>query len=307
MDSRQALLEADFAPLLMAYVQLTGDESALDRYGRWISGPWNFMENAPPEARRTLADGLARALEEGNRPAAISNALLRRMMSVCVGQPVPEEYEPLLKHEMQLAGTRQLEVRWRKRPPDEVLRNFRVAIIGAGESGLCAGIKLLELGIPFVILEKNATVGGTWYENSYPGCGVDTPNHFYCYSFEPNHDWSRHFSPREELWQYLERCADKYGVRPHIRFNTEVTEAVFEKTFWKIRTTQGDLTSNAIICAVGDGLRGDPGFVGELLRAAAPVPIRMLSQAAGRRNVTIVIPESELAATLSRVHDRFFA
>ena len=93
MDSRQALLEADFAPLLMAYVQLTGDESALDRYGRWISGPWNFMENAPPEARRTLADGIARALEEGNRPAAISNALLRRMMSVCVGQPVPEEYE----------------------------------------------------------------------------------------------------------------------------------------------------------------------------------------------------------------------
>jgi 4-hydroxyacetophenone monooxygenase len=251
LDSRQYLQDADFAPLLMAYVQLTGDESALDRYGRYITGPWNFMENAPPEARRELADGVLRALQKEIDIQPPSDALLRRMMSTCVGQPVPEEYMELLKHEMQLAGTPQLEVRWRKRPADETLRNFKVAIIGAGESGLCAGIKLLELGIPFVILEKNQTVGGTWFENDYPGCGVDTPNHFYCYSFEPNHDWSRHFSPRRELWQYLERCADKYGVRPHIRFNTEVTEAAFNDSKWTIRTNKGELQANAIICAVG--------------------------------------------------------
>ena len=235
----------------MTYVQLTGDQSALDEYGRYITGPWNWMENAPPEARRRLADGIARALEEKSPPPEIPETLLLRMMSACVGQPVPEEYMPLLRHEMQLAGTRNLEVRWRKRPDDETLRHFKVAIIGAGESGLCAGIKLLELGIPFVILEKNRSVGGTWFENDYPGCGVDTPNHFYCYSFEPNHDWSRHFSPRKELWQYLERCADKYGVRPHIRFDTEVTEAVFEKNSWRIKTSQGELTANAVICAVG--------------------------------------------------------
>jgi 4-hydroxyacetophenone monooxygenase len=236
----------------MTYVQLTGDATALAEYGRYITGPWNFMDNAPPEARHRLADGIARALEKGNPPAEISEALLRRMMSTCVGQPVPEEYMALLKHEMQLAGTRQLEVRWRKRPAEQTLRDFKVAIIGAGESGLCAGIKLLELGIPFVILEKNATVGGTWLENDYPGCGVDTPNHFYCYSFEPNHDWSRHFSPRRELWQYLERCADKYGVRPHIRFNTEVAAAAFDKDKWRLTTAQGEkLDANAIICAVG--------------------------------------------------------
>jgi 4-hydroxyacetophenone monooxygenase len=251
LDSRQALQEADFAPLLMTYVQLTGDASALDEYGRYITGPWNFMENAPPEARHGLADGVVRALEKKIDIQPPSDALLRRMMSTCVGQPVPDEYMPLLRHEMQLAGTRQLEVRWRRRPADARLNDFKVAIIGAGESGLCAGIKLLELGIPFVILEKNQTVGGTWLENDYPGCGVDTPNHFYCYSFEPNHDWSRHFSPRQELWQYLERCADKYGVRRHIRFGTEVTEAVFETDYWKIKTSHGDLTANAIICAVG--------------------------------------------------------
>src|SRR5688572_12960321 len=123
----------------MAYVQLTGDADALDELGRYITGPWNWMENAPPEARRRLAEGIARALEEGNPPPPISEALLRRMMSACVGQPVPEEYTDLLRHEMQLAGTRQLEVRWRRRPADETLRNFKVAVIGAGESGLCAG------------------------------------------------------------------------------------------------------------------------------------------------------------------------
>jgi 4-hydroxyacetophenone monooxygenase len=235
----------------MTYVQLTGDEAALERYGRWITGAWNFMENAPPEARRELADGVVRALEKKPAIQPPSDALLRRMMSTCVGQPVPEEYMDLLRHEMQLAGTRQLEVRWRRRPAGDALRNFKVAIIGAGESGLCAGIKLLELGIPFVILEKNQTVGGTWLENDYPGCGVDTPNHFYCYSFEPNHDWSRHFSPRQELWQYLERCADKYGVRPHIRFDTEVMEATFNGNRWAIKTSKGELQANAIICAVG--------------------------------------------------------
>jgi 4-hydroxyacetophenone monooxygenase len=68
-------------------------------------------------------------------------------------------------------------------------------------------IKLQEAGIPYVIYEKNSTVGGTWLENSYPGCGVDTPNHFYSLSFEPNHDWPDHFSKRDEL-HYLERLAD---------------------------------------------------------------------------------------------------
>jgi 4-hydroxyacetophenone monooxygenase len=176
------------------------------------------------------------------------------MMEVAVGQPVPDEYVPLIKHEMGLAGAPPLEVTWRERPADNVLKNFKVLIIGAGESGLCTGIKLQALGIPFVIIEKNPTVGGTWYENRYPGCGVDTPNHFYCYSFEPNHDFSRHFSPRQELWQYLERCADKYDVRRHIRFNTEVTQATWDErdSLWKIRLHNGEeLNANALVCAVG--------------------------------------------------------
>lgn len=246
----------------MVYVQLSGDEAALDEYRSYINGAWNFMETVPPELKRKLHDGLIAVLADlasGKRqlPPPPSGELLRKMMAVCVGQPVPDEYMDLLTHEMQLAGAAPLEVTWRKRPSEAALRNFKVLVIGAGESGLCMGIKLLALGIPFEIIEKNQTVGGTWYENAYPGCGVDTPNHFYQYSFEPNHDWSRHFSPRKELWQYLERCADKYGVRRHIRFNTEVTEAHFDeaKALWRVMVRKNGaeerLTANAVVCAVG--------------------------------------------------------
>jgi 4-hydroxyacetophenone monooxygenase len=237
------------------YVQLTGDAAALDEYRPYITGPWSFHEAVPPALKQKLYERLEAFLESGRPPAPPpSEALFRTMMAVSVGQAVPEEYVPLIKHEMGLAGAPPLEVTWRKRPPNEVLDRFKVLIIGAGESGLCAAIKLQALGISFVVIEKNPTVGGTWYENRYPGCGVDTPNHFYCYSFEPNHDWSRHFSPRQELWQYLERCADKYDVRRHIRFNTEVAEAAWqeETTTWAVTLTSGEtLTANALICAVG--------------------------------------------------------
>ena len=256
-DSRALLEEADLAPLLMVYVQLSGDESVLDDYRPYITGPWSFHEHTPPALRHRLLDKVISLLEElhsGRRKAAPppSESLFRKMMEVCVGQPVPDEYVPLIKHEMGLAGAPPLEVEWRKRPPQAELDKFKVLIIGAGESGLCAAIKLKALGIPFEILEKNPTVGGTWYENAYPGCGVDTPNHFYCYSFEPNHDWSHHFSPRQELWQYLERCADKYDVRRFVRFNTEVSELVWheQQKHWSVKTKSGEtLEANAIICA----------------------------------------------------------
>src|SRR5471030_3140747 len=112
-------------------------------------------------------------------------------------------------------------LKWRTPPAKSALDDTEVVIIGAGMSGLYAGIQLQQAGIPFVILEKNEAVGGTWYENTYPGCGVDTPNHFYSFAFVPNHDWSHFFAMRDELWRYFERVADKYELRKYIRFGTE--------------------------------------------------------------------------------------
>ena len=130
-----------------------------------------------------------------------------------------------------------------------------VVIVGAGVSGLCTGIQLLKAGISsFTILEKSQKVGGTWYENQYPGAACDVPSHFYCYSFEPNPDWTRKFSGQAEIQRYLHRCAEKYRILPHIRFGTEVASASFDEQagLWRIRTGNGEeLTANVLVSGVG--------------------------------------------------------
>jgi 4-hydroxyacetophenone monooxygenase len=125
-------------------------------------------------------------------------------------------------------------------------------------SGLLAGIRLGEAGLPYTVIEKNADVGGTWYENRYPGCRVDVGNHFYCYSFEPNSEWSEFFARQPELQAYFERCLDKYGVREHVRFETEAVSATWHEPSgcWRVRVRGRDgreevLEARAVISAVG--------------------------------------------------------
>jgi 4-hydroxyacetophenone monooxygenase len=149
-------------------------------------------------------------------------------------------------------------VHWRRTPSAVALRDFRVVIVGAGFAGICAAVRLKEMGIPFVILEKNDNVGGTWWENQYPGCAVDTPNHFFSYSFNPNPSWSRHFSRRDEILGYIEATADKYDVRRHVRFGVEVTSAEFDEdeALWRVTMRRRDggievIEGNALITAVG--------------------------------------------------------
>ncbi len=96
--------------------------------------------------------------------------------------------------------------------------DHEVVIVGTGFSGLGMAIKLKEAGIEdFVVIEKADSVAGTWRENTYPGCACDVPSHMYSFSFEPNPDWSEMYAPQQEIRDYLERCADKYELRPHIR------------------------------------------------------------------------------------------
>ena len=125
-------------------------------------------------------------------------------------------------------------------------------------SGILAAIRLKEAGIPFTVIEKNDAVGGTWYENRYPGCRVDVASHFYSYSFDMNSDWSEYFSRRDELHDYFERSVDRFGVRDHIQFRTEVTRAAWDEGTSKwvltLRDPQGQTTTkafDAVISAVG--------------------------------------------------------
>ncbi len=107
---------------------------------------------------------------------------------------------------------------------------MRIAIIGAGFSGLGMAIRLRQAGIDdFEILERSTDLGGTWRDNSYPGCAVDVQSHLYSYSFAPNPDWSQVYSPQEEIWAYIRRCADQHDVTPRIRFDHEVTGAVWDE------------------------------------------------------------------------------
>ncbi len=254
-----ALDGADIAPLLMVLVHLTGEAHWLDEVAPHINGPWNFQETVPEDLKaRVRARVKQILLSITELPAEPPPALLRKMLESGAGGPVPDEYIPMILEEMNLDGDDPKTVRWRTRPPAEALAGFKTVIIGAGVSGLGMAIKMQEAGIPFVIYEKNRTVGGTWFENSYPGCGVDTPNHFYSLSFEPNHDWPDHFSKRDELWSYMERVADQYDIRRHIHFETEVTSAVFDeaRSVWLMTTrdaagAETTFDANAVISAVG--------------------------------------------------------
>ena len=131
----------------------------------------------------------------------------------------------------------------------------RVAIIGGGMGGLCMGHALKKAGIEsFTIFEKGDGVGGTWRYNIYPGLCCDVPSHLYSYSFEPNPDWSRVFSPQEEILAYFERCADKFGLRPHIRSGVEIASADYDaaRAEWVLETKAGErITADVVVSAVG--------------------------------------------------------
>ncbi|WP_405144978.1 NAD(P)/FAD-dependent oxidoreductase [Sphaerisporangium sp. NBC_01403] len=130
-----------------------------------------------------------------------------------------------------------------------------ITIIGSGFAGLCMAIKLKDAGYhDFVILEKDSDLGGTWRDNTYPGCACDVPSPMYSFSFELNPEWSRLFAPRREIWDYLRACVEKYGLAPHIRFGKEVAglEYLDETNRWRVSTGDGaTFTTNAVVSGIG--------------------------------------------------------
>lgn len=131
----------------------------------------------------------------------------------------------------------------------------RIVVIGTGFAGICMGIKLLEAGThDFIILEKSSEIGGTWRDNTYPGAACDVVSHLYSFSFEPNPGWSRMFAQQQEILDYTRHCAEKYGLKPHIRFNQEVTGGIFDEagSQWVIHIkNDNDLRANVWINGMG--------------------------------------------------------
>jgi 4-hydroxyacetophenone monooxygenase len=279
---RKALLDAFLPALIPALAQATGDLAILRddiRPPGFAPGvPQGGMTAEQQAAARIVAFEALRALRDGS--AAAPNATesdLRTITQWMTGSAMTDDYIPLLLEELAPFGEDTRAPAWRM---DSSI-TFSVAIIGAGMSGILAGIRLKQAGVPFVIYEKNADVGGTWLENTYPGARVDVPNAFYSYSFAQRPDWPKHFSPQEVLLDYFRDCADQYDIRKHIRFGAEVLSADFddERLTWtlRLRTPNGEETiaAEAVISAVGQlnrprmpDIRGMETFAGPSFHSA---------------------------------------
>ena len=257
------LKAADIPVLLMVLVHLTGDK-------RWIEAPYlpardlaffpdesgGLSDSIQGEIRSAACEALVAyydgALDVSPEP---SDQVFARMMSVCVGEPFPPEYLTMVLEEM---GFRDRDPPWSHKPSSAAVEGFKVLVIGAGMSGLCAAIKLRKANIPFTVVEKNPRVGGTWYENRYPGVGCDVPNHFYSYSFRPNMDWTEYFSSGEEIEEYFQTCSREYDILDRIQFRTEAIKAEFDRdtSLWRVtlRGDNGDIITefaNIVVFAAG--------------------------------------------------------
>ncbi|WP_373864086.1 flavin-containing monooxygenase [Nocardia mexicana] len=146
--------------------------------------------------------------------------------------------------------------------------DFEVAVIGAGPGGIAAAVKLRKAGLrDFVVLERADDVGGSWYENHYPGLGVDIPGVAYQYSFARNANWSRVFPRGAEVRRYHADVARRFGIYPHIRFGVDVAKEQWDDAnhLWRLHTAAGEvITARFLISAVGAFVRpkDDPGIPG---------------------------------------------
>jgi cyclohexanone monooxygenase len=156
-------------------------------------------------------------------------------------------------------------------------RGLSVGIIGAGPGGLALGIFLRKAGFgDFTIFDREDGVGGTWRINTYPGLACDVKSHLYSYSFDLNANWSRMWSGQAEILEYFERCAQRYGLGPHLRLNTEITSARWNGAAWQLTTSAGEgFTFDVVVSAVGlftrpvlPDLRQDEPFTGTLMHTA---------------------------------------
>ncbi|WP_246221966.1 MULTISPECIES: flavin-containing monooxygenase [Gordonia] len=228
---RRAIEHANLPILLGSLALLTGDD-------KWISEPYiptppqdlgdhdsgGFDDEVAgrirTEAVETLCswrDGTLNLPADPPAPQHISEVL-----AVMLGDRIPDGYGTLLGEEMGIYPRHTEPVR-------SPAPGFRVLIVGAGISGLAMAVRLGQAGIDYLIVDKNDDVGGTWHENVYPGCGVDTPSYLYALSFDPKPDWQQYFATQAELAQYWHELADKHGVLPNTRLNTVVREARFDE------------------------------------------------------------------------------
>lgn len=254
-----AIASANVLALTASTVHVTGDPSILRgdiRPRKFVAGLLDGGLTADEQAalRAAARDAIDEWRDLGcPRPAPLDDALVRELLDWVAAESMPDAYAAMCLEEMDLAGTDPRRIR-----VDGDAGAIDVLVIGLGMSGLLAAVRLQQAGIPFEVVEKNDDAGGTWLENTYPGCRVDVPNHYYCYSFEPNVEFTEHFARQPELHAYFRDVMRRHGIEEHVRWRTEVERAEWDDDAqrWRVTTVEPDgtrtvRTANAIISAVG--------------------------------------------------------
>lgn len=256
-----ALEQLSVPALIASVVQITGDPCFIRgpiRPVQFVQNEFQGMldEEDKAQLRRRAFEAICAWRDAGCPPAPpISTALIREVMDWIACEPVPDDNAALYIEEMDLDGRnpRAIAVAGLTPPP-----GFSVLVIGFGASGLLAAIRLQEAGIPFEIVDKNPNVGGTWFENSYPGCRVDVASHFYSYSFEHVGDFSAYYTRQPELYDYFRSVMKDHQIDAHVSWGREATRAQWDDQTgqWSVtlRCADGSTerrTASAIISGVG--------------------------------------------------------
>ena len=259
-----ALRDVSIPTLLMSCVHMTDNdavrrsiiEGPLRPLGLFLNEVQGYMSEEDKDKARALALSIIGDYRDRGcpEPKPLDPVMLKQMMDWIAVAEVPDEYVPMMLEEMELDGNDARDDDLKSSPAARA--DFPVIVIGCGESGLLAAIRLQQAGIPYTVIEKNAGVGGTWWENSYPGARVDVGNHFYCYSFEPSDHWTEYFARQPELQSYFSDVMHRHGVQQRVRFSTEVVSAVWEDDAWTVTVRNANgynetLRARAVISAVG--------------------------------------------------------
>lgn len=257
------LEEVNVPALLCSLVHMTGDPSWIrERPLRVLASALDYQCGLTPEeqadVRRRALPVIAAYRDAGCEPRPLSRELLLEMMSFLACKPLEGRIVPMMFEDMQFEGADSRAITWGDEVPADVRAASPVVVVGCGESGILAGIRCSQAGLPFTIVDKNDGPGGTWWENRYPGARVDVGSHQYCYSFEPSDHWSEYYCQQPELRDYFVGVVEKYGLAPHCRFGTTVTALAWDeaRARWRVEVRNPDgtpevLDARFVVSAVG--------------------------------------------------------
>lgn len=261
-EVREAVAAANVPALLMTVYQFTGDRAWLgDRYrptrGRGLNthDSGGLPEDVQAEIRNAAIPVIL-ALQSGAVPAlpTLTDDETVELVSFFLGEDIDSRYGPMLQGEL---ARRSSTHDGPATEPLDAPEGLRVIVIGLGIAGIVGAHYLNEMGLEYQIFERNPDAGGVWFNNTYPGAGVDTPSHLYSFSFL-DRDWSKHFELQGQLHDYFRDALEALGIRDRVRFGTTVMSATFddESLTWEVVVRDADgneatHTADIVLSAVG--------------------------------------------------------